>query len=165
MKKLSENQARFYPVKGRQRFSLSHPLSFSFPTARSVAKVLACNIARFCPVQEGLVFLLSHPLSFSFPTVRSVAKFLANNLARLCPVQGMDLGSISNFGGTTLRGHFFLTKKEAFSKTKRALLCLLRNLGGTCPQCPPVPTSMAGRPDFLAESSAKFQFCHCKVRS
>ena len=43
----------------------------------------------------------------------------------------MDVGSISNSGGgTTLRGHFFLKKKGTFFKVKRALLCLLQNLGG-----------------------------------
>ena len=41
-----------------------------------------------------------------------------------------DVGSISRGGGTTLRGHFFLKKKGAFFKVKRALLCLLQNLGG-----------------------------------
>ena len=48
-----------------------------------------------------------------------------------------DVGRISNLGGTTLRGHFFLKKKGAFLKIKRALLCLLENLGGHVPPVPP----------------------------
>ena len=38
--------------------------------------------------------------------------------------------------GTTLRWHFFLRKRGHFLKIERALLCLLQNHGGTCPQCP-----------------------------
>ena len=47
-----------------------------------------------------------------------------------------DVRSISNLGGTTLRGNFFLRKKGHFLKIKRALLCLLQNLEATCPQYP-----------------------------
>ena len=47
-----------------------------------------------------------------------------------------DVGSISNLGGTALRGHFFLKETGHFLRIKRALLCSLQNLeGGTCPQC------------------------------
>ena len=54
-----------------------------------------------------------------------------------------DVGSISNLGDTTPRGHFSLKKKGHFLKIKRALRCLLQNLGGTCPPVPPpAPTSM-----------------------
>ena len=45
-------------------------------------------------------------------------------------------------GDTALRGHFFVEKKGAFSKIKRALVCLLQKLGGTCPQGPLLPMSM-----------------------
>ena len=46
-------------------------------------------------------------------------------------------------GAPHLEGTFFLRKRGHFLKIKRALLCLLQNLVGTCPQCPPpVPTSM-----------------------
>ena len=45
---------------------------------------------------------------------------------------GRDVGSISNLGGTTLRGHFLRKKKGHFLRIKRALVCLLQNLGGTC---------------------------------
>ena len=44
-------------------------------------------------------------------------------------------------GGHDTSKALFLKKKGHFL-TKRALLCLLQNLGGTCPQCPPVPTAM-----------------------
>ena len=48
-----------------------------------------------------------------------------------------DVGSISNLGGhNTLRALFF-KKKGAFLRIERTLLCLLQNLLGTCPQCPP----------------------------
>ena len=41
------------------------------------------------------------------------------------------------------RRHFFLEKKGQFLKMKRALLCLLQNLGGGhVPPGPPVPLSM-----------------------
>ena len=40
-------------------------------------------------------------------------------------------------GAPHLEGTFFLRKRGHFLKTKRALLCLLQNLGGTYPQCPP----------------------------
>ena len=42
-----------------------------------------------------------------------------------------DVRGISNLGGTTLRGNFFLKKKGHFLKMKRAPFCLLQNLGGT----------------------------------
>ena len=55
-----------------------------------------------------------------------------------------DVGSISDLGGgTTLRDHFFLKKKGAFSRNKKGTsLSIAKSSGGTCPQCPPVPTSM-----------------------
>ena len=46
---------------------------------------------------------------------------------------------ISNLGGTTLRGHFSLREKGHFLKMKKALLCLLQNLGGHTPPVPPPP--------------------------
>ena len=49
----------------------------------------------------------------------------------------LKLGVARHFEGT-----FFLRNRRHFLKIKRALLCLLQNLGGTFPQCPPVPTSM-----------------------
>ena len=45
-------------------------------------------------------------------------------------------------GGHDAARALFSLRKGAFSKIKRALLCLLQNLGGTCPQCPLVPTSV-----------------------
>ena len=45
-------------------------------------------------------------------------------------------------GGKTLRGHFSLRKRGHFLKINRALLCLLQNLIGYVPQCPPIPMSM-----------------------
>ena len=67
-----------------------------------------------------------------------------------------NVGSTSNFGGTTLQGHFFFKEKGAFSKIKafskieRALLCLLQNLGGGA-RAPNAPgqTSMIGKFYFL----------------
>ena len=50
-----------------------------------------------------------------------------------------DVGSISNLGARHFEGTSFLKKKGAFLKIKRALLCLLQNLGG---HVPPVPTFM-----------------------
>ena len=47
------------------------------------------------------------------------------------------LGGARHFEGT-----FFLRERGHFLEIKRALLCLLQNLGGMCPQCPLVPTSM-----------------------
>ena len=65
-----------------------------------------------------------------------------------------NVGSISNLGGTMLRGHFFLKKKGAFSEIKRAFLCLLQNLGGHLPPVPSVPTSMIGKFYFLDKAAA-----------
>ena len=45
-------------------------------------------------------------------------------------------------GARHFEGTFFLKKNGAFSKHKKGTSCLSQNLGGTCPQCPPVPTSM-----------------------
>ena len=39
-------------------------------------------------------------------------------------------------GGHDTSRALFPQEKGAFFKVKRALLCLLLNLGGTCPQCP-----------------------------
>ena len=75
-------------------------------------------------------------------------KLSGGNNSNSLLLSNRDVGSISSFfkllqSETTLRGHFFPKKKGAFPKIKRALLCLLQNLaGGTCPQCPPVPTSI-----------------------
>ena len=55
-------------------------------------------------------------------------------------VNNRDVGSISNVGGA--RRFKGLKKYGAFSKTERALPCLLQNLGGHVPPVPPVPTSM-----------------------
>ena len=59
------------------------------------------------------------------------------------PTQGrrkhLKLGGARNFEGT----FFFLRKRGHFQKIKRALLCLLQNLGGHVPPVPPVPTSMS----------------------
>ena len=49
----------------------------------------------------------------------------------------LKLGRARRFEGT-----FSLRKKGHFLKIKRALLCLLQNLGGHVPPVPPVPTSM-----------------------
>ena len=49
----------------------------------------------------------------------------------------LKLGGAQHFEGT-----FFLKKRGHFLEIKRALHCLLQNLGGRCPQCPPVPMSM-----------------------
>ena len=48
-----------------------------------------------------------------------------------------DVGSVSNLGGHDTSRHFFLKKKGAFSKIRRAPLCLLQNLGGHVPPVPP----------------------------
>ena len=67
-------------------------------------------------------------------------KILCRNITRKAiycslniPGQGRDVGSISNLEGTTSQGQFFLKKMGAFSKIKRALLCLLQNLAGHMP--------------------------------
>ena len=45
--------------------------------------------------------------------------------------------------GMTLRGHFFLKKKGTFFKNKKSTsFFITKSWGGTCPQCPLVPTSM-----------------------
>eukprot|EP00112_Aurelia_sp_Birch-Aquarium-sp1_P017464 Seg405.6 transcript_id=Seg405.6/GoldUCD/mRNA.D3Y31 product="hypothetical protein" protein_id=Seg405.6/GoldUCD/D3Y31 len=52
----------------------------------------------------------------------------------------LKLGRARHFKGT-----FFIKLKGHFLKIKRALLCLLQNLGGTrAPSAPPVPTSLHG---------------------
>ena len=55
-----------------------------------------------------------------------------------------DVGSISNLGGggKTLQGHFFIKLKGLSLNIKRALLCLLQNLGGGSAPVPPVATSL-----------------------
>ena len=55
-------------------------------------------------------------------------------------VTNRDVGSISNLGGEhdTSRARFSLRRSGQVLNMKRALLCLLNNLGGgTCPLCPP----------------------------
>ena len=53
-----------------------------------------------------------------------------------------DVGSISNLGGTILRGHFFLKKKGAFSTNKRDPSLFVAKSWGHVPPVSPVPTSM-----------------------
>ena len=65
-----------------------------------------------------------------------------------------NAGSTSNLGGTTLRGHFFLKERGAFSKIERALLCLLQNLGGARAPNAPGQTSMIGKFYFLGKAEA-----------
>ena len=57
---------------------------------------------------------------------------------------GQGRPSISNLGGTPLRGHFFLKKKGHFLRIERAFLCLLQNLWKHLPPVPPssVPMSL-----------------------
>ena len=50
-----------------------------------------------------------------------------------------DVGSISNLEGHGTSRALFLKKKGAISKDKRALLCLLQNLGGA--RAPSAPGS------------------------
>ena len=52
-------------------------------------------------------------------------------------VRTRDVGSISNLVAQQLKGTFFHTKKWVFSENKRALLCLLQNIGGHVPPVPP----------------------------
>ena len=52
-------------------------------------------------------------------------------------VSSGTLEASQTWEGTTSRGHFFLKKKGHFLKIKRALLCLLQNLGGHVPPVPP----------------------------
>ena len=56
-------------------------------------------------------------------------------------VRTRDVGSISNLGAQHFKGTFSLRKRGHFLKVKRALLCLLPNLGGPCPQSLLLPTS------------------------
>ena len=56
---------------------------------------------------------------------------------------GRDVGSISNLGARHFEGTFSLRKKGHFLEIKRALLCLLQNLGGHVPPVPPVPMSVS----------------------
>ena len=44
---------------------------------------------------------------------------------------------------------------------KRALLCLLQNLGGTCPQCPPIPTPT--RINDVTDDTLKVGILHWKL--
>ena len=49
-----------------------------------------------------------------------------------------DVGRISNLGGhDTSRARFFLRRRGHVLNMKRALLCLLKNLGGHVPPVPP----------------------------
>ena len=43
-----------------------------------------------------------------------------------------------------MKGHniLFLKKNDAFSKNEEGFLCLLKNLEGHVPKCPPVPMFM-----------------------
>ena len=50
-----------------------------------------------------------------------------------------DVGSISNLGGMTLRGHFFLKKKGAFSENKKGTSLFIAKSWGHMPPVPPVP--------------------------
>ena len=45
-------------------------------------------------------------------------------------------------GGTTLKGHFFLKKKGAFSQNRKGTSLFIAKSGGMCPQCPSVPTAI-----------------------
>ena len=60
-----------------------------------------------------------------------------------------DVGSISNMGGRHFKGTFY-EAKGAIPEHKRALLCLLQNLGGHMPPVPPpIPVSLLGFLCFL----------------
>ena len=58
------------------------------------------------------------------------------------------VGSISNYGAKVLQGHFFPQPVGALPGNKRALLCLLQDLGGgKCPQgLRTVTTAMETKP-------------------
>ena len=53
-----------------------------------------------------------------------------------------DVGSISNLGGTTLRGHLFLKKKGAFSKNLEGTSLFISKSWGHISSVPLVSTSM-----------------------
>ena len=56
--------------------------------------------------------------------------------------QGQGRRKYLKLGGhDTLRAPFS-SGKGAFPTNKKGTSCLLQTLGGTCPQCPPVPSSM-----------------------
>ena len=57
--------------------------------------------------------------------------------SEVCMIDDRDVGSISNLGGKTLRGHFFLTKKETLSKNKKGPSLLIAKSWGHVPPVPP----------------------------
>ena len=58
-------------------------------------------------------------------------------LARLKTLENQGRSKHLKLGGARhFEDTFFLRKRGYFPKMKRALLCLLQSLGGTCPQCP-----------------------------
>ena len=73
-------------------------------------------------------------------STRRLSKFLIKKKKRVItdkPIVSRDVvGSISNLGGTTLRGHFSPRKKGHFLRIKRALLCLQQNVGAPAPSAP-----------------------------
>ena len=95
-----------------------------------------------CP---GELLITKYSYSMIFP------QFAVNNAFRSKERGGAarDVGSVSNLGAQHFEGTFSLRKRGHFLKMNRALLCLFQNLGDTCSQCIPVPTSMGEAPHYL----------------
>ena len=99
------------------------------------------------------------PVSFSVQPCMSLSRRLVFSSTLFVSLQGrrkhLRLG-----GHDTSRALFSLTKRGHLLKRKRALLCLLQNLGGHVPSVPPVPTSMSlSRPVFPPTFCSAFVFC------
>ena len=84
-------------------------------------------------------------LNLSFENNKSLHKVRFNSRRRLYSQKEVNFIAANK---ARWREHealreLFLKRKGAFSENKKGLLCSLHNFGGTCPQYPLVPTSMA----------------------
>ena len=78
----------------------------------------------FCFVFSLCIFILRFRFSFSLCIFSPRAMFSFSAFGKHLKLGG---------GGHDASRALFLKNKGAFSKIKRTLLCLLQNLGGTCP--------------------------------
>ena len=125
---LPTKEARFFSMKQGTRNSwninfliqkLSPPTK---PWQQLIVPLSPDYLEGSCPAWSTVVQWCI-PLVWPFPTTT-----LSIMLGRR---KHLKLGRARNFEGT-----FFLMKQGTLSKIKRALPCLLQNLGGTRPQCP-----------------------------
>ena len=125
--------------------------TMKFSTMQNHAINAFFELSNFKSGEEHFHDFLYRKLSISIHTLPFYISLQRENsfffLILLCTMK--VVGSISHLGGARrFEGAFFVRKRGHFLKIKRALLCLLQNLGGwhvppVLPVPSPVPTSMS----------------------